>query len=243
MYITRALRQTLRQTLRHNIQYKRIIDITASITNMASMEPDVTMNTKFINGKDARDVWSKELRETDNVMKMEDFNNICCGVFTKGANIVLDHSEKRQSTLKVEPVCSKLWGTKKEFIYLIVRNGFVLKIGGTRDGMKGRWGSYGCGYYVPQRTKKDGTPYPGKMSVTNAYLYHTIEKDLLENKSYWEFYIWDLPITTIEVDILGIKTQVIAQTFHAYETCTIKKFKEITGVVPVLCDNCDPNYK
>lgn len=117
-----------------------------------------------------------------------------------------------------------------------------MKIGGTRDGMAGRWCSYGCGYYVPQRTKKDGTCYPGKMSVTNAYLYHTIEKDLLETDSTWDFYSWELPIIKIPVNILDEEIDVVAQTFHAYESICIKKFKQQTGFIPLLCDNSDPGY-
>ena len=119
-----------------------------------------------------------------------------------------------------------------------------MKIGGTRDGMKGRWCSYGCGYYVPERSKKDGTSYPGKMSVTNAHIYHSIESDLLSSitTNKWEFYVWKLPVVSIEVDIFDEKTTIIAQTFHAYETKCIKKYQKHTDKLPPFCDNCDPEY-
>ena len=81
------------------------------------------------------------------------------------------------------------------------------------------------------------------MSVTNAHLYHTIENDLLENNSLWKFYIWDIPVTEYDIEILGETKKIIAQTFHAYETCCIEKFKKLNGFIPILCDNCDPRYK
>ena len=81
------------------------------------------------------------------------------------------------------------------------------------------------------------------MSVTNAHLYHSIEKDLLETDSKWDFYTWTLPILEQKINILGIETTVIAQTYHAYESCCIKKYKDITGKIPILCDNSDPTYK
>ena len=196
---------------------------------------------KFIRGGQARDAWSKPII-TENTISIEQYNEICNNSFIKMGDIKLDSTDKRQSTLTVDADCNTRWSVKKEHIYAIVRDGLIMKIGGTRDGMKGRWGSYGCGYYVPQRSKKDGTAYPGKMSVTNAYLYHTIEKDLLYNDAKWEFWTWELPVIKLPVNILNENIDVIAQTFHAYESICIKKFKEVTGHIPLLCDNSDPNY-
>lgn len=196
---------------------------------------------KYTSGNDARNAWSKNIN-TEHTISIEKFNETCDNNFIKLGDIKLDSSDKRQSTLTVETDDNSKWSGKKEHIYAIVRDGLIMKIGGTRDGMKGRWGSYGCGYYVPQRTKKNGTAYPGKMSVTNAYLYHTIEKDLLYNDSKWEFWTWELPVIKLPVTILNENIDVIAQTFHAYESICIKKFKELTGHIPLLCDNSDPNY-
>lgn len=199
---------------------------------------------KLKSGEEARAKWGKKITMDDLHLKIQTFNSdICNGRFKEIANIVLDLSENRQSTLKVVVKDTKLWNTKKEFIYIITLNDFIMKIGGTRDGMKGRWSSYGCGYYVSQRKKKNGENYPGKMSVTNAYLYHTIEASLIHNKkNIWKFYVWDLPIITHEVNILGEETTVISQTFHAYESVCINKYKKTVGKLPLLCDNCDPNY-
>ena len=123
---------------------------------------------------------------------------------------------------------------KKEYVYVITRNDIVIKIGGTRNGMNGRWSSYCCGHYVLQRLNKKGLPYPGKMSVTNAHLYHTIEHDLLYHNSSWKFYIWDLPVRQYYINIFGKSQKVVAQTYHAYEKHCIDEFKTMNGCIPIL---------
>jgi hypothetical protein len=196
---------------------------------------------KFKNGELARQKWSKNI-PNNITAKIDNFNKICENNFQEIAQIILDDNDKRQCGLNVKIINNKLWNTKKEHIYIITRNEFIIKIGGTRDGMKGRWASYCCGYYVQERKKKDGTNYPGKMSVTNAHLYHTIENDLLNNNSIWKFYIWNLPITEYKITILGKEKNIVAQTFHCYETCCIEKFKETYGKLPLFSDNYDKNY-
>jgi hypothetical protein len=202
--------------------------------------------SKFQRGQAARQQWSKPIT-VENTLSIEEFNSICGDCFYKRADIVLDSSEKRQSTLLAQPTDPRSWKEKKEHIYLLVRKdagkGKIMKIGGTRTSLDGRWGSYLCGYYVPERVNKKGVAYPGKMSVTNAHLYHTIENDLLSNETKWELYSWELPTITVKVDILGESIEVIAQTFHAYESMCIKTFQKRTGKIPLLCENSDPGYR
>ena len=52
-----------------------------------------------------------------------------------------------------------------------------------------------------------------------------------------------LPKTEVDIEILGKKIKVIAQTYHAYETIYMTDYQDKYGMVPVLCDNCDPKYK
>lgn len=196
---------------------------------------------KFKNGELAREKWRKEIND-DLIYSIDEYNKECGDKFKKIADIILDGSAKKQSTLDAKIYDKKLWNTKKEFIYIITKNNNIIKIGGTRDGMKGRWSSYCCGYYVPERKSKSGKNYPGKMSVTNAYIYHTIENDLLYNDAKWEFYVWDLPIIECKINIFGIDEKVIVQSYHAYESCCIKKYKKLTGRIPILCSNSDPSY-
>ena len=196
---------------------------------------------KFTEGQQARLAWKKALiAETCTI---ETLNAACSGLFSHYANIVLDPNPKRGTTIIASPASAAIWKQAGEYIYAIVKDGVVMKIGGTRTSMGERWGSYLCGHCVPQRNKKNGDPYPGKMSVTNAHLYHTIEHDLLENEGKWEFWCWKLPVTTVQVEIMGVPTEIIAQTFHAYESRCMEKFREITGHIPQLCDNADPSYR
>ncbi len=190
---------------------------------------------KHINGTPARIKWAKSVPTGG--LTISEFNETCGDVFKKGADIVLDSSTKRQTTIACEPCDKTEWKTSCEYIYAIVRNNIIMKIGGTRDGMAKRFASYLCGHHVQERGKS------GKMSVTNAHLYHSIETDLLNNDtSSWEFYTWKLPTVTLTVDVLGEDTTIVAQTFHAYESRCIKKYKETTGSIPPFCDNCDPGY-
>ena len=198
--------------------------------------------SKFDVGGPARQQWKKILVE-EGILNMGDYNTICENKFVKRASIILDDSPKRQTTImtSVNVDQESIWKSKNEHIYCIVRNGRIMKIGGTRTSMKERWGSYLCGHCVPERAMKSGGNFPGKMSVTNAHLYHTIEEDLLAGNS-WEFWTWVLPVISVSVYILGTPTEVIAQTYHAYESRCIQKFKDTTGVIPQLCDNSDPSY-
>lgn len=197
---------------------------------------------KFTEGEKARKVWKKVL-DLKNMLSVADFNKACENVFIKAADIVLDPSDTRQATLMAIPIDKKDWEQEREKLYIFVKDGKVVKIGGTRTGMKKRFGSYLCGRCVPERNKKkSGQPFGGKMSVTNAHLYHTIEENLLQGESKWEIYTWELPVTLLEIKILGESQNVMAQTYHAYESTCIGKYKKMTGYLPILCDNCDPNY-
>ena len=199
------------------------------------------VHPKFTAGSLARTKWTKDIVPEE--MTVTDYCQAALGAeFIKMADIVLDDGETRRTTVKTVPVNEDRWKETAEHIYIIARNNIIMKLGGTRTGMKARWGSYLCGHCVAERLNKHGEPNPGKMSVTNAHLYHTIETDLLLGNT-WEFYSWKLPHTTVEVNIFGQMTTVIAQTYHAYETRCIELFRSITGHIPQLCDNADPTYK
>ena len=227
-------------TLLYNMSEATIDFITGEEANQKFTGEEA--NQKFTDGETARQDWAKNIT-TENTISMNDYNHLCDNNFTKQSNIVLDYSSKRQTTLTTTDDNTVEFKEKAEHIYTLVRNGLIMKIGGTRTGLKERWGSYLCGHCVPQRKKKKtGEEFPGKMSVTNAHLYHTIEKDLLETQSNWEIWSWKLPLVEIPVVILGDEVNVIAQTYHAFESICIKKFKNKTGHIPLLCNNSDPGY-
>ena len=196
--------------------------------------------SKFTAGAAARSKWAKPL--VAELIDVTTFNNSVNNKFAKAANLKLDESDDRQTTLIASPDDAKIWKKKQECLYLFLRNNEVMKIGGTRTGMKERFSSYLCGHCVPERlAKRTGKPFPGKMSVTNAHLYHTIEKGLLEGER-WEIWTWILPPLTVNINIFDEEVEVIAQTYHAYESVTMKKFKNLAGHIPQLCNNSDPGY-
>tara|TARA_B100001142_G_C14207289_1_gene606215 strand:+ start:226 stop:843 length:618 start_codon:yes stop_codon:yes gene_type:complete len=202
------------------------------------------LSQKMIAGAVARHSWRKPIRKEEVTMAV--YNERCAGNFQKCGDIVLDETESRQTTLlvKIPPELNARWSRETEHIYAIVRKGEVMKLGGTRTGMKKRWDSYKCGHCVPQRIqKRSGEPFPGKMSVTNAHLYHTIEADLLEG-GHWEFWSWELPAHNFEVEMpTGVKVQIATQTYHAYESWSMSEFQGMAGHIPQLCNNSDPNYR
>jgi len=200
------------------------------------------LSQKMLSGDIARKKWAKPLQQESVTIQL--YNERCSHNFQLCGPIVLDESPQRQTTLTVVPEDPKRWKSETEHIYAIVRNGEIMKLGGTRTGMKKRWDSYKCGHCVPERLqKRTGEPFPGKMSVTNAHLYHTIEQGLLRGE-HWEFWSWELPSHIFEVEMpTGVKIQIATQTYHAYESWSMTEFQDMAGHIPQLCNNSDPNYR
>lgn len=161
--------------------------------------------------------------------------------FDEVADIVLDNEvkqngeKKRQSVIKWEPSVDKdTWNNKNEWIYIFTINGNIVKFGGTRDGLKGRIGSYLSGHHTVSRGGKD------KMSVTNAYIYNTFEFYI--NLGYEiKMYGLKLPETTVTHNILGDDVNIFVQTYHAYEAKYLSDFIQ-NYYTPFLCNNKDPTY-
>jgi hypothetical protein len=115
-------------------------------------------------------------------------------------------------------------------------NDKIVKIGGTRTGLKGRASSYLCGHHVPQRGKS------GKCSVTNGFIYNTFDFYARHGHEI-KMYGYMLPECRVPVTILDEATYVEAQTYHAYEAKFLNEYKKIKGAYPSLRDKADQNYK
>ena len=100
--------------------------------------------------------------------------------FTKVADIVLDKevnitgsnvgNKKRNSLIQFIPsIDANDYKKKTEWLYLFLINNRIVKIGGTRTGLKERTGSYLCGHHVEERGKS------GDCSKTNGFIYNTFE--------------------------------------------------------------------
>jgi hypothetical protein len=167
--------------------------------------------------------------------------------FTLIADIVLDNevstvgkkngNKKRNTLIQfIARISNELFAKKSEWLYILVINDRIVKIGGTRTGIKGRAASYICGHYIEERGKS------GDCSKTNGFIYNTFEFYLSLGCKI-QMYGYELPKTEITIEIFGKETKITAQTYHAYESRFLEDYKSQYSGYPILSDNCDPDYK
>jgi hypothetical protein len=163
------------------------------------------------------------------------------------ADIVLDSelfisgkkigNKKRNTLIQFIPkISNEEFSKKTEWLYLLVINDRIVKIGGTRTGIKGRVASYLCGHHIEERNKS------GDCSKTNGFIYNTFEF-YLNLGCKIQMYGYELPKTEITIEIFGKETKITAQTYHAYESTFLEDYKKNYNEYPILSDNCDPDYK
>lgn len=188
--------------------------------------------------------WIK-LISTDKTIPFEEYNRK--EYFIPIADIVLDSdlftsgkkkgNKKRNTLIRFVPTIStKLFKKKTEWLYLLVINGMIVKIGGTRTGLEGRVASYLCGHHIEERGKS------GDCSKTNGFIYNTIEF-YLNLGCKIQMYGYELPKTEINIEIFGKETKITAQTYHAYESTFLEDYKKKYNEYPILSDNCSPDYR
>jgi len=105
-----------------------------SINTTKMMYPLLRNLIKFTNGQAAREKWAKTLNIV-NELTIDEFNKECDNVFHKEAIIHLDSSD-RQTVIEAIPLDKTEWNKNCEKIYIITKNKKIIKIGGTRNGMK-----------------------------------------------------------------------------------------------------------
>ena len=121
--------------------------------------------------------WIKKI-PTNKTIPFQDYNRK--DYFIPIADIILDNevftSGKKQGTKKrntliqfVPKISDEDFNKKTEWLYLLVINDRIVKIGGTRTGLKGRVASYLCGHHIEERGKS------GDCSKTNGFIYNTFE--------------------------------------------------------------------
>lgn len=162
--------------------------------------------------------------------------------FQHVADIILDtetdqnNIKKRNSLIQFIPkIDIQKFNQKNEWIYIFIINNHIVKIGGTRTGLKGRINSYLCGHHVEARGKS------GSCSKTNAYIYNTFYFYLLNNFNI-QMYAFEIPVVKQNCSILDQNVEITLQTYHAYESIYLNDFKKNYGIFPILSDNCDPSY-
>jgi hypothetical protein len=188
--------------------------------------------------------WVK-LIPIDKTIPFEEYNRK--DHFIPIADIVLDSelsttgknqgNKKRNTLIQFVPTISpEEFNKKNEWLYLLVINGAIVKIGGTRTGLKGRVASYLCGHHIEERGKS------GDCSKTNGFIYNTFEFYLSLGCKI-QMYGYELPKTEITIEIFGKEKKITAQTYHAYESTFLEDYKKNYKEYPILSDNCDPDYK
>lgn len=155
-------------------------------------------------------------------------------VFTNGKK---QGNRKRNTLIQFIPtIPNEIFCKKTEWLYLLIINDRIVKIGGTRTGLKGRISSYLCGHHIEERGKS------GDCSKTNGFIYNTFEF-YLQLGCKIQMYGYELPKTEISIEIFGKETKITAQTYHAYESTFLEDYKKNYNEYPILSDNCDPDYK
>ena len=188
--------------------------------------------------------WIK-LITTDKTISFDEYNRK--DYFISIADIVLDNElftsgkkqghKKRNTLIQFIPTIStEAFNKKTEWLYLLVINGMIVKIGGTRTGLKGRVLSYISGHHIEERKKS------GDCSKTNGFIYNTFEFYNLHLGKI-QMYGYELPKTEITIEIFGKETKISAQTYHAYESTFLEDYKKNYNTYPIMSDNCDPDYK
>lgn len=159
--------------------------------------------------------------------------------FIHVANIIATPKDaNRKTIITFNPVIDKSrWKEETaQWIYILTINNHIVKIGGTRNGLKNRTASYLCGHHTEDRGKS------GKCSVTNAYIYNTLHYYITDGNEV-KMYGYRIPDIKVYVDIWGNHIEVDAQVYNAYESVAIKKYLDEVGHQPQLSLNSDPNYK
>ena len=188
--------------------------------------------------------WIKLIKQNESISFAE-YNHK--DYFIKIADVLVDDEvhvngkkqglKKRNTLIKFVPTISKdAFEKKTEWIYILLINDRIVKIGGTRTGIKERTTSYLCGHHIKERGKS------GDCSKTNGFIYNTLEFYLTLGCKV-EMYGYELPRTVIMINVFGNVREIITQTYHAYESTIMEYYKKTYSRYPPLCDNCDPEYK
>ena len=116
----------------------------------------------------------------------------------------------------------------RELIYILSIGGKVAKIGGTYAGMKSRHSSYNCG---TRKARKKGT-----CSVTNFNITETQYAAIMNGKRI-EWYVYDVPLAEVTINVWGKEITYNAKTFYKYESELCNKYQEMIGHYPLLSSN------
>jgi hypothetical protein len=180
-------------------------------------------------------IWVKNV-DLSKELKLADFSLSNNFVHVANVDLLLDPSAT--SCISFNSVIEKKeWENKtSQWIYMFTVDDHIVKIGGTRVGLKGRVTSYLCGHHTIDRGKS------GKCSVTNAYIYNTFEHLLKKGHSI-KMLGYKIPDVKISMSVWETDTVFSPQTYTLYETSALKKYTVECGRKPQLSVNSDPSHR
>jgi len=143
--------------------------------------------------------------------------------------------KKRQTLIQfVNTISVDLWKEPVEWIYILVIDGYIVKIGGTRVGLDERCRSYLSGHCVPEKG--------GKSVSTNAFIYHTFHWYLEQGMSI-EMYGYRIEPKQDTDTMLGFTETYSISRYHVWEAKLLGEFERLYGKKPPLSSNSDPKYR
>jgi len=128
--------------------------------------------------------------------------------------------------LVAAPFKQKWAQAEKEWVYTIVYDGHVVKIGMTSSGMKSRFGSYNTG---TEKAMRKGSCATTNFVVTQCN-YLALLKDIKV-----EIFAYEIPSSWSTQIIFGREVKVLSKVAHKYENVLIDIYKKADGSIPFLC--------
>lgn len=148
------------------------------------------------------------------------------------SEVKLDMSSSRQTLIRFVPMNIDKWNACGNWVYMFVVNDRIVKIGGTKNGLKKRAASYLCGHH----TRKYNT-----CSITNGIIYNTFLYYLQKGAKIL-MYGMRCPPVYATIDVFGEQHSVETQVFDVYESVLIRKYTSEIGMPPLLSTRSDPRF-
>lgn len=161
--------------------------------------------------------------------------------FLNIGEFVLTKSERLLWEFNVKEEYKELYNRRHNFVYIILYDNKIIKIGGSKVSIKGRIMSYKCGHCIKERVNVKGTNYPGKMSITNACVYNTIAYYLIHNRNKkFELLVYSIPDIICRMKVFGEEQEIHIQHYDSFEKKALDCYHAVTKTYPILCKNSHP---
>jgi len=140
----------------------------------------------------------------------------------------------RQTLIKFVPTISeKDWKKRGEYIYLLIVDGKIVKLGCSRTSKEERTGGYLSGHGIPEITG-------GTAGSTNAFIYWTFVWLLSQGKKI-EMFSAEIPKAIVVQTFFGFTDEIETQVCHRWERHAMIKYQKQFGKLPPLSSNYDPS--